>query len=918
MAHQVDRHYADLAGTDTRSNKLQMNTRTQRNGSKNYRYNFQDEMQGAYGAQHVNLDTNIVDIFEYKFRDVNTGQSKSEVLCVKTDGRLYKQVSHTLEFITTGAATSYSFYYDEISDSYIFSMNGIGQVNVSDSMTMEQLRTALNLLTGVSVRIIDQFGDVTTSSTKLAYLLKVVIESEFVDNSSHFWTVVPYPDMVCTTVTQVTEKTVNYLTDYTWTSVPFPTTVRAQNAVTYPDVAENYEGISSTNLNNSVYITDGGFLMKYDGKVVYRAGVPHLNYQTPSVDASADIYRTWTASNINQSFNGTAVATDLPFGSYYYTYRTGFTDYSGATVYGTINKLLTPAAPQVLPAPTTNCYEEIQVGGMVAGPDFPVFGAKVNGDQGNTTGVGITLAVDSGHNILPGMVIRQEVRTANTVSKETRALTIGYYAKVVSVNATGIVLQSIACTAGDLAYVARFDNDSWVNAYYTQEFYESKVPDSMQVPPGFFVEIYRTRIGQLGPFYLSYRSTIPRTSVEYSIYHENKADTDIVENLVDNDPGGELPKAGKYITSWQSCLTQAGLPPDSSLAENRYPTAKSISTTAFCQTRINDQDIYTVAFLCDYQTIYYTDILTSEGFPLDGLHEFSIDSQFSDKVKGIAQNKDSLFAFKERSTGILSGDLGTNDLTLEILEDDIGCASHKTIQDVYGSLIWLDADKGFYSCVAGRLPVHVGYPICDYQQNNFQKLDYSTATAANFKSLDLYVCAVGSTWFVLDYSETAESRRSAWYIWERFPVTSILNTSTDNHYLLDSDSKIWGLKSTNTRWDFTDHKSAFEVNIICAWLNYGTPTVDKNFERVWINSIQGEFDLTVDFYGNYRENLLGSKDISFSGEQKLTVKEWVKCPIPKLSAFSVGFRNSEKNQFVRIQGWEMEFSASYDDGEPKR
>lgn len=917
--HTLDRHYSDNMGVDSRSNKLLQNVRTQRKGSKNFRYNYEDAYVKANGLQHRLLGSGIVDIFEYKFRDVNTGQAQSEVLSVQTDGKLYKRVSHTLNFIAVGAAVSYSFFYDEVSDGYIFRMNGIGDVAVSDTMTMEQLRVALNLLPGVSVQVFDQFGDVTTTSTKLAYLLKVTINNAFLDNESQFWTVIPFPDIVCVTTSQKTEKTVDYNVDYTWTTVPFPTTVKAQDSGTYPDVAENYEGISSTNLNNAIYITDGGFMMKYDGKVVYRSGIPHLNYTTPEGVSVTDVAKDFSNSNIVTADASTAVSTDLPYGSYYHTFRYGFTDYSGATNYGLEQKI--PGSSGTIPVPppaNTNIYTEITIGGMWNGEDFPVFQCIPSSDQGNNTGAGITLQVDTGHNILPGMVLRQEIKTANTANKETRALGIGYYPKVVSVDSNEIVLQSIACTAGDLAYVATFYDNIPVNAYYTQTYYESKVPDANALPPGMFVEIYRTRLNQLGPNYLVYRGVLPRESTTTIVYRDNKADTQIVQSLLDADPGGELPRAGKYLTSWQSVITQAGLPPDSTLAQDMYPTSQPLVGTIYCQTRLNNNGIYTEAFMCDYQTIYYADILTSEGFPQDGLHEFAIDTQFSDQVKGIAQNKDTLFAFKERSTGLVSGDIGTNDLTLEVLEDDIGCVSHRSIQDVFGSLVWLDKDKGFYSCVAGRLPVPIGYPISDYQQVNIDNLDYSRARAANFRSLDLYICAVDSVWFVLDYADTAQGKRMCWYIWERFQAESLLNTSKDEHLIMDATGLTWQIKNTNTKYDFTDHKSAIEMNIKSAWLNYGSPTIDKIFSRVWINSIQGEFTLQVGSYANYRETLLSEIPVVFGNESRLTVKEWMKLPLPKTSACSIGFRNDEKNKFVRIQGWELEWTPAYDDGEPKR
>lgn len=915
MAQILEKFYSSFGGVDSRSNKLLMDPRTFRKGSKNFRYNFQDEIQKANGFQHRMIDANIVDIFEYKFRDVNTGKAKSETLCVKTDGRLYKQVAHTLKFVTTGAATSYSFYYDEVDDTYKFSMDGVGSVNVSDVMTLEQLRVALNTLPGVSVQIIDQFGDVTVASTKLAYLLKCVIQGKFKDNQSKFWTVIPYPDMTCTAVAQKTEKTVNYLTDYTWNSVPFPVTVKASNPAVYPDVAESYEGISSTSLNNSIYITDGGFLMKYDGKTVYRAGVPHLGYQ--ETGDTGTIFKDYSPSGITTAMTGGG-ANDLPAGSYIWSYRLGFQDYSGANYFGTEVRLPTITSPPTNPG--GQLYGLITIQALKYGKDFPVFSAKVDGDQGNTTGLGITLAVKNTHNILPGMIIRQDVKTTNVANKETRALMIGMYAKVVSVSATGLVLQSIACTAGDLAYVATFVNNDIVTGYYTQEFYESKVPDSNQAPPGFFVEIYRTKKDQnLGPLYEVFRTAVPLVNGDTVTIRDNKPDTALKEHLEDAESGGELPRAGKYVTNWQGSLVQAGSPPDASLKDLIYPTAYAPPAPLFCHVLSNSSYVYTEAALCDFQSVYWADPEIPEGFPFDGLHEFLIDSPYSDKIKGIAQNKDALFAMKERSTGIVSGDIADS-LTLEILEDDIGCASHKTIKDVRGSLVWLDGEKGFYSCIAGRLPVHIGYRICDYQQINAEGFDYSKAVATNCRELDMYFCAVGSMWFVFDYSEAGEGKnRNCWYTWERFPVKSMAFTSESDFILLDYDSKVWALKNTETRWDFTDHKDAIEMDAKTAWINKQMPTIDKNWERVWINSIQGAFKIMVEQFGNYLDPIIGKKEIFMKpGDDKLTVKDEIKINSNKLSAMSVGFKNNEKNTFVRIQGFEIEMGATFDPKEARR
>lgn len=902
MAHKLEKFYSSFGGVDTRSNKLLMDPRTFRNGSKNFRYNFQDEIQNANGFQHKSEDTPVsfVDIFEYKFRDPNSGESISQVLAVGVDGNLYRKVAHYLKWSAVGAGTSYSFYYDEVADTFKLSVNGISSVDVSQTMTLDQLKTALNLLAGVTVDIVDQDG-ASVASSHLAYLLDVRIEDTFNLNASWGWEVVPHPNIKSTTGTN------GALSTYTVVATPFQTTVKAQDPITYPEIAAGYEGISSVNLNNCIYITDGGFPMKYDGKTVYRAGMPKVlrNYATTGITISAAS----TPAGLNS----------LPSGSYKYLFRFGFTDYQGATYYG---DFVDDDSVSITPIASGNVYQ-ITTKGIYYGQDFPTYCAKVNGDQSvGFTGAGMVLTVHTGHNILPGMIVRQLTSTVPIATRSTANTFINFYAKVTAVTETTITLASTVSSAGDSTYVSNFKNGEILQAYFVESAFEGKRPSGVSTsiaPAGAFLQIFRSKIdATTGPYYHIWDMPVPHTQGDTFSIYDSRADSGLTILFSDADPGGELPRACKYLASWLDQLVQAGRPADPTLKDARYPSVSDPSTaTLYSQPAYDLTAFYTEALLCDFQSVYWTDPLAPEGFPLDGLHEYLINTKFNDNIKGIAQNKDSLFALKERSTGILAGDIGTNDLVLEILEDDIGCSSHKSIKEVKGALVWLDKDKGFYSCVAGRLPEHIGYPISDYQQINAQKLDYSTACAVDARNIDMYICAVGTTWFVYDYSETAGGGyRKCWYIWERFDAHSMIYTADDELILLGT--KCWKLKNTNTRFDMTDHTDAIEMDARCAWLNFGAPTIDKRFERVWVNSIQGGFTVAVKQYANYLEPEVGSISLTPIEGSKLTVKDEIKCAIPKLSAISIGFSNSQKNKLVRIQGFELEWSPDFDTQEPRR
>lgn len=77
------------------------------------------KIQQRNGYQHKdNSAPNFVDIFEYKYRNVNTGAAETEVLGVATNGHLYRRKSSTLSFNTYGVATSVSVYYDEVADTF--------------------------------------------------------------------------------------------------------------------------------------------------------------------------------------------------------------------------------------------------------------------------------------------------------------------------------------------------------------------------------------------------------------------------------------------------------------------------------------------------------------------------------------------------------------------------------------------------------------------------------------------------------------------------------------------------------------------------------------------------------------------------------------------------------------------------------
>jgi len=199
MANNLQKHYNDFGGLDKRHNKLISDPGSFEGGSRNFRYNFKDELQQFNGFQHKDDDSGASKrgLIEYKYKDINTGASLTQILGVGDDGQLRKKVAHYLKFTAIGAATGFSFYYDELSDNFIFSMIGISDISVNTTMTMAQLATALDALVGVNCIVVDDSGATVVGSTKLAYLGDCVINQSLAVNdvvhSSWFWEVVILP-----------------------------------------------------------------------------------------------------------------------------------------------------------------------------------------------------------------------------------------------------------------------------------------------------------------------------------------------------------------------------------------------------------------------------------------------------------------------------------------------------------------------------------------------------------------------------------------------------------------------------------------------------------------------------------------------------------------------------------------------------
>lgn len=932
MAHKLLPFYNDFGGMDTRSNKLSQPPNTYRDGSKNFRHTMNDELARRYGFHHkTNLGAGCeLALMEYKYKDINTGQSLTKILGVSDAGVLSKLDKHRLKISVTAASTVYyySFYYDSTQYTLKFYDSAqavLGTVNITLTTTLDSLNTSINALaiTGLTASTVDADGTVVTSS-EYAYHLDVVYMEKFNKtvtdtqyNDLYYWTEVTTPDG----------------------SSAFPT------SVTYKD-DPNWEGISYVNLNNAIYITDGGFPMKYDGYSVYRAGMPRTLGAETNIGTGPDGF-------VLTSANGSGT---LDTGAIYkYKFQYCFKDANGNEICG---KILNPLYIDLGAADDT---VDIAVPPIRRATNFPVYACQVNGAQDLNSGA-LTFNVQSGHNIKAGMTLR--IPITNTVLGFP-----GYsnmYCLVSSVTATTITLTAVPLNNADHAFSGSTTliNNQWINAGYCPSTYNNKTSDVVAVGTSYFlpdifcgayVKVFRTRGGE-ETYYHLIDLAVPYVDGSASkwtftdIYPDTGSGLNLSTVTLDETSGEELPRACKYLGKWQEQFVQAGRPYGaSSIIGTNYPTAYTAAPTnswGLASTQFEPW-VYGENDICDFQSIYWADTSNIEGFPQSGANEESFESTFNDQITGFIENKNALLVFKDRTTAYITGTLATGDLVKEFIEADIGSINMNCIQNVRGFTVFCDKFTGFWAMVPGRLPEHIGWPISDLFLNNEQNsrdnyLRLKRAVACNYKNDNQYICYIpagkkqsdetgviadattGSKFFVFDYAEKAKGYRAKWDIWQGVDASGgILATANDELLLAQkssTDSRLWKQKRSFSKYDYSDHTSAIEWNVKLAFQNSKAPMIDKNFHKVWLSSIFGGFSVIIQQYANYIDTVLSSYTLTFlsSSSTKKSPKNYANLNVDKLSAMSVGLYNNTVNEDIRIEGIEIEYSTEYDSGEGKQ
>jgi hypothetical protein len=898
--NRLDSHFNDFGGIDSRTNQMVQKPKTARDG-RNFEYrtdgalNDFDVLAKRRGFQHKAIGSQAAaGLVQYIYRDLNTGAQKVEVLGVGSDGILRKRVEVSITLTKAGGVvTSYSLFYDETVSLWRISFydNAQGQVatyTFDSTLSLSDLATALNTLaiTGLTA---------SSTSSEKAYLLDVSWYKEI-------------------------ESGANVLTAFEWQVIPTP-----HNGALFDYVASGayltnpeWAGISYVNLNNSIYITDGGFPIKYDGFSAYRAGSPAIKLWHPVYDTT--MYKI-------QGGGSTA----WTLGSYHLRAQVRYKDPNGVTHYGSMQALENAA---FFVTDISSPSQIFNIRRIAQENKFPVYACKISGAQSLSGSGAWTINVASGHNVRIGMALRVCAITSNFLNGTV------YYLRVTDATATTLTLSN---NGSGLTFSSLPLADGQViNACYVPEDvfgtldrnvgYSTSALTPMPVDVyGISLVFVMTKVdaGQFSPYYEFCFFDIP--AIQADEYSRNvrgiNSNLALFNTIYDEESnaGTELPRACRYLSQWQGQMVQAGRPYNTALADAYYPTVYDpvqVIVDYGYDLMVRNFIFYTEASLCDFQSIYWNDPIYPEGFPQSGLTEESFETLFADQVTGMGESKDSFFVFKDRSMFLLNGELATGDIRKEKYEVDIGCASHNSIVSVKGGLIWLDKTHGFCAAIANQLPRTIGYNVQDWQKinlfkNSNERLVYPNSRAINDLFGDKYICYVprasGSLTFVFDYADN----RNCWYIWDGVDASGGFIYDNDT-VVYSSASHLWSQKRTSSKYDFSDHVNAIALVFKSAWINFNTQSVDKKWVQVVIQSARRGFEILVSQYYNYIDTKEGEIALAFNEGSTVSPKRTVALNKLKSLAFSLGMENSVINQDVSVNGWELQYSSEYDVGEAKR
>lgn len=417
------------------------------------------------------------------------------------------------------------------------------------------------------------------------------------------------------------------------------------------------------------------------------------------------------------------------------------------------------------------------------------------------------------------------------------------------------------------------------------------------------IEIWRTSAG--GSTF-SLVEEVPNNSfASTQTYTDNTPDASLGANFSTPDKTPATPPRGKYISVWQNQLVISGDPTS--------PT-----------------------------TQYYSELDTTTGvedWPIVNTFEAASDRR-GGEVTGMQTLIDELIIFTAKRTFNVTGTLASDDVTVQIALDNIGCVAHHTIQEDAKSLIFL-SQQGVMQMQPGQFRQYQATPLSmpidpvwkDGANNNFERHEKRSIAVLSPQSRRYLLFAPDATLLGGEWYANSGSRVFAydldlgqWYPWSN--LNMIGGAVFWEDYNDDSDETIWfhsrenvnnsvqcrlyKFNDTDSEIDYIDHVSAVDMNYRPQWEFANAPKSRKIYNEMSIDAYLKRSQLAytptgtinVDIYRDFNPD---TSEASFTVDYLANDQEIIKgLPWTVRRSLGLKFSNSEINKQILIHGWGFE------------
>lgn len=709
----------------------------------------------------------------------------------------------------------------------------------------------------------------------------------------------------------------------------------------------NFENATFANFfGGRVFISTGSDpVMKYDGKTVYKAGLPQGNYPT--------------LTEVNMGGG------NIANGDYQYLITFDQKDALGNELEGSasqINTITVASGPSEV---------DVTVNNILAGSGYNTDCAIANGAQGLVN----TINVDAGHTLKIGdqaFFIEQSSAIANGTQVGVRTITVlpalttvaGDVITFIDSNTLRQLRTVLSVTVNSITIVDTdplvFIDDTTVISVTRDRLITNitatsitingnpvNIIDDQVISNGLKINIYRTIAGGTAFFLVR---TIPNNSLApTTTYADNYADGTFTNGILN----GGLQAGGEYAD------------PD------RPPDAPPVCKYVFAR---RNQMIYAGAGQSG-DDVYFSEGDNPEAVPA-ATNFFSVPPN-DDDVSGIGEAGSSLIIFKDKSIYGVTGDLLNSQFSVNPIAPgtSIGCAANATVKSINGMLYFLSSD-GVYALIENTIypvdkdgtPIPISRPIDvifrTISANIEQQFRFKQATALNHTRDHQYwlfmPCVNPITTPILanNFSRTFvyDYQSKDWFEWDTINAAGGFISFEDTVFLPNGGlrnagfvlwqerrlSNILGPTSNTYRQlsnyrliDQVDHVYPINVNWLSSWEDVGQPQIRKKYIHalLLIDRISNlrQFNNPQLNFSTYLDRLAGLKHTqalvtTVDNSSLWSQSGWGVTPWSGYSdafirvnlrqgtvtkAMQIGFQMREYNASFKLQGFQLEISPDF-------